>query len=436
MKIWVVKTSEMLASDNNSGRLLRSGLLAQMLDARDHEVTWWMSTFDHANRRSRSGHDAVRPFGTRGTIRMIHSPGYRQSVSFARLRDHAIWGRAFAREIERVPVPDIILCAYPTIEAAAVCVRYARRRGVPVVIDLRDMWPDIFAEFVPAALKPVVHWLLWPWRSRARSALRDATALFAITEEFLSWGLGLAGRARREWDGAFLLAYPGGAAVPAGGAPAARAAEFWDELGVKFEEGFNVVVVGSMTRRRFEMDTVIEAANVLQNDVGPVRFILVGDGDDLPSYRRLARDSCHVIFPGWLSAVQIGELLRRAHLGLVPYRNTPDLVMSVPNKVGEYLAAGVPVATCLRGTLARLLYAGRCGLSFEPNDPTSLATLVRRLRVDDSLRRELSDNARQVYSTELAADSVYGRLIERLQIIAAGAHEPRTVQTNSTRISA
>ena len=431
MNVWVVKTSEMLASDNGNGRLLRSGLVAHMLDARGHTVTWWMSTFDHANRRSRAQQDTTVPFGARGAIRMIASPGYRESVSLARVRDHAIWGRAFRRAIESAAHPDIIFCAYPTIEAAAICVRFGQQRAVPVVVDLRDMWPDIFSEFAPAALKPLAHGVLWPWRAHARAALRGATALFAITEEFLSWGLKLAGRARREWDASFLLAYPeSGPASPAD----ASAAGFWDERAVTRAAGFNVVLVGSMTKRRFEMDTVIAAARELQRDAGRVQFILAGDGDDLPGYRAQARDCGNVIFPGWLSAAQIRELLARAHLGLVPYRNAPDLVMSVPNKVGEYLAAGVPVATCLEGALARLLSARRCGVQFEAADPASLAAVVRRLRADEPQRLQLSANARAAYQEELAAATVYGRLIGRLEAIAGAGVGTGQAEADAGRI--
>ena len=271
MNVWVVKTSEMLASDNGNGRLLRSGLVAHMLDARGHRVVWWMSTFDHANRRSRVLQDSSQPFGARGAIRMLHSPGYRKSVSLARLRDHVVWGRAFRRAIETAsPLPDVIFCAYPTIEAAATCVRFGQQHGVPVVVDLRDMWPDIFAEAAPTALKPVARRMLWPWRARARAALRGATALFAITEGFPSSGLKLAGRERREWDEAFPLAYPDPAPeASAGGAAVAQARAFWDGLGIACGHGFNVVFVGSITSRRLEMDAVLAAARELQRDAGP-----------------------------------------------------------------------------------------------------------------------------------------------------------------------
>jgi glycosyltransferase involved in cell wall biosynthesis len=99
--------------------------------------------------------------------------------------------------------------------------------------------------------------------------------------------------------------------------------------------------------------------------------------------------------------------------------------MSVPNKVGEYLAAGVPVASCLEGTLARLLSERNCGLQFEASDPASLATVVRGLRADEPQRLTLGANARVAYREELAAERVYGRLIERLEAIAMEANASR-----------
>jgi glycosyltransferase involved in cell wall biosynthesis len=137
-----------------------------------------------------------------------------------------------------------------------------------------------------------------------------------------------------------------------------------------------------------------------------------------------------------VNAAQIRTLLSRAHLGLVPYRNTPDLMMSVPNKVGEYLAAGVPVAACLRGTLARLLSERHCGLQFEAAQPTSLVTLVRRLRDDAHLRSTLSANALLAYQEELSGAVVYGRLIARLEAIAAAAAGDRGgIATERIRVS-
>ena len=197
--------------------------------------------------------------------------------------------------------------------------------------------------------------------------------------------------------------------------------EFWDRHGVNRDEGFNVVLIGSITGRRVEMDAVLSAARALRHESRPVRFIIAGDGDDLALYRRRAEDCPNVLFSGWLRVPQIRELLARAHLGLVPYRNTPDYVMSVPTKAAEYFAGAVPVATSLHGTLPRLLHERQCGRQFDAAHPESLVALVRTLRDDPAQWSSLSANAQSTFRNEFVAENVYGHLIDRLEAIAMTA---------------
>jgi glycosyltransferase involved in cell wall biosynthesis len=434
MRTWVVKTSEMLATDQGRGRLLRSGQIAHLLDRRGHEVTWWMSTFDHAARRQRNTADTEMRFGERGRIRMLRSPGYRSTVSFTRLIDHALWGRRFALALRVETPPDIIFCAYPTIESAWVCTRFGLRHGVPVVLDLRDMWPDIFFYAKGPALDPLMRVAFAPYTWMARAAFRDATALFGITEEFVDWGLRYAGRARNEWDAGYPLAYP--RPTPAGdSSPASRDADaFWNSHGVRRESAFNVVVIGALNGRAYEMEAVIDAARALARDASPVRIIVCGDGDEAPRFRKLAADCPNVLFPGWISAPQIQAILRRSHLGLVPYRNTPDFEMSIPNKAVEYLSAGVPVGTSLGGTLQRVLETNDCGFHYDSADPFALVAGIRALRDSPDLHARRSSAARDLFDRSFVSENVYGALTARLESIASAAKAASHVV--KTRVSA
>jgi glycosyltransferase involved in cell wall biosynthesis len=389
-------------------------MIAELLDKRGHDVTWWMSTFDHAHRRQRAPQDLARPFGSRGTIRMLRSPGYRRTVSVRRLIDHILWGRRFARAVRMLPAPDVILCAYPTIESAWVCTRFGLVSGRPVAVDLRDMWPDIFSRTAGTAFAPLVRLLLLPYERMARRALGGATALFGITDEFLEWGLAKAGRPRRPADAAFPLAYP---------APAREidpaAARFWNDLGVTGDGSFNVVFIGSLNGRGYDMQPVIDAARQLAQSDADVRFVLCGAGDDLARLRSLSANVSSIRWPGWISAPQIRALLARAHLGLVPYRNTPDLAISVPNKAAEYMASGVPVATSLRGTLRRVLTENGCGWTYDDADAAALAKGIRDLKGDAERRAAMGQRARELYEREYRAEDVYNRLVDRLESLAA-----------------
>ena len=419
MKFWVIKTSEMLAEDGNRGRLLRSGLIATTLEDRGHDVTWWMSTFDHANRRQRADHDEERRFGSRGRIVMLRSPGYGRSVSPRRMLDHAVWGARFAAAAKRAPRPDAIICSYPTIESAYVASRYGRRHGVPVIVDLRDMWPDILAS-AAGRLEPVARLALAPWRFLAGRALRDATGLYAITEEFLDWGLAMAGRDRRADDAAFPLAYP---SPDRGPDPTAEA--FWDRQDVVADGTITVVFIGALNGRSYRLEPVLEAARRLAAESAPVRFVICGDGDDLPRLKELTAGCVNVVLPGWISAPQVRALLARSQLGLVPYRNTPDFLMSVPNKAAEYLSFGVPVATSLGGTLARVLAQNGCGGSYAEHSAEELLALIRSLTTDPARTAALATAARRLFEREYRAEDVYNRLAARLEGLAAvGTNAP------------
>lgn len=406
MRIWVVKTSEMLGTDPG-GRLLRSGMLAHVLDSRGHEVSWWVSTFDHARRSHRQKRDYEQPFGQRGRIHALHSPGYGKVVSLRRIVDHVIWGLRFRKAIELQPRPDLILCSYPTIESAWVAVQYAKRAGIPAILDLRDMWPDALVEALPRPVRLAGRIALQPYYSLARDAVRGASGIVGITDEFLDWGLTMAGRVRGVNDAAFPLAYPGSAVVtrPPKRAPGAD---------------FLVALVGSLNGQRYEMDCVIEAARRLRADQPRVRFVVAGDGDNLQRYKSAAHDCPNMEFTGWLGAAELAKLLSSAAVGLVPYRNTPDFMMSVPNKAVEYLASGVPVLTSLRGTLPRVLDASRCGARFDASNPETLCAIIRDLRDDPARLQDMSVRAATLFRREFAAEVVYERFASHLERVAAG----------------
>ena len=58
MRAWLLTVGEPLPCDGPNERLHRTGLLAEALHSRGHEVLWWSSTFDHARKRFR---ESTRP---------------------------------------------------------------------------------------------------------------------------------------------------------------------------------------------------------------------------------------------------------------------------------------------------------------------------------------------------------------------------------------
>jgi glycosyltransferase involved in cell wall biosynthesis len=420
MNIWLVTVGEPLPIDSGSQRLLRAGLLAELLAHNEHQVTWWTSSFDHVRKCHRVNDDQVVAIKDNYSIRLLHGRGYDRNVSVARLIDHWQIARKFRRLSHTLDRrPDVVLCSFPPVELSAECVRFGAQFGVPVALDIRDLWPDIFLNLAPPPMRPLARAVLWPYFRLAKYALRHADAVLAINEPFVEWGLGCAGRTRGAFDRSFPMAYPSGDPTFD---EQGRAREFWNRLDVfQGDEYFNVIFAGTIGRQ-FELEPVIEAAKALAGS--NFKFILCGTGDRFDHIRMLAHAVPNVIMPGWVGAAEIWAVMRLAQVGLAPYHDEESFTHSLPNKSLEYLSAGLPVVSSLPGALARLLADNRCGITYANRDARDLRAALEMLRNNPELRAAMSQNAKLVFETDYRAEKVYAKMIAHLEALGARKAAP------------
>lgn len=416
---WIVTSGEPLPTDPGGARLLRHGIVAAMLVERGWSVVWWTSNFDHTAKRGRQSGAApvVYRVGPNYRIVLLPSAGYRRNVSLARVLDHRQVADAFTGAAPGEPAPDVVLCSYPTIELAAAATRFGQRHGVPVLLDVRDLWPDILGEVLPGPLKWLARPILWPYGRQGRRALCAATALTGITEPIVDWACRKAGRQRRSTERAFPLACtpPERPDVPA----VRQAAQRWLERGVGADR-FVVSFFGAMGEQ-FDFDTVLAAAQLLEHTYPQVLFVLCGQGRELERLQSHARTHANVMAPGWQGRADLHSLMYRSAAGLAPYFNEHSFTLSVPNKVIEYCSGGLPVLSSLRGETERLLASNDCGLTYAEQDGAALAACIRLLFDDASLRGQLGRNALRLFNERFTAERVYGELIEELGRLAAAA---------------
>ncbi len=294
MNIWIVAVGEPLPIEQSNERLLRAGILSRMLAARGHQVTWWTSTFLHMKKQHVFDSDRMVEVEPGVRMRLLHGLSYDSNVSLRRLIDHWIIGRKFAGQAASEPRPDLILCSFPTIELSLEAVKYGRRESVPVVLDVRDLWPDIFVALAPRGLRSLMRLVLAPYFSMTRRAFEGASTVVAINEGFVDWGVKRAGRNRTSRDRAFPMGYPD--VEPS--EDAIRAAkEFWNSLGVAGDGVFKAIFVGNIGRQ-FEFEPIVEVARRMAGE--PVQFVICGTGNFRETLLRLSKELPNILLPGWV----------------------------------------------------------------------------------------------------------------------------------------
>lgn len=413
MKLWLMTVGEPLPLPGTQVRLWRTGLLAKTLVARGHSVTWWTSSVDHFNKCSFTNASERRVVERGLTLQFLHGRLYQRNVSPARWCNHRQIASQFVRLAPTHEDPDVILCSYPTIELSAAAVRYGHAKDIPVLLDIRDLWPDEMAVRLPRSLRPLARWLLWPMYRQAEFALRGANGLVAVSQRYLGWGLAHARRERTPIDAIFTHGYPTPASTDRADARSLRWLAERGIDGTRRVFWFAGTFVGSI-----DLDTVIDAAKRLR-DHPDVLFVLSGSGERDGEWRDKARGLDNVVFTGWLDREQLCALASVAWVGLGAYKR--GALMSLTNKIFEYMAYGLPVLSALPGEARGIIERGGCGEFYEPGSASALASAIRRLCGDSARRDAMAARARQLFQRDYAAEAVYPRLAEHLETVVASS---------------
>lgn len=401
MKLWLATVGEPLAVDAGGQRLLRTGQFAAWLAERGHDVTFFTGTMDHYQRRLRA--DATTVYDVVPNYRIVALAGrlYKRTVSLARFRNHADVAKSFRVVAPELAPPDIVLASYPTEELCRAMLDYAEPRGIPVAIDVRDFWPDIFSEMLPGGLRWLGPVVFRPFDAAAGRTLARADALSGMTESAMEWAARKARRAPRADDFWFPFSYK-----PAQRAPAAAARH----------DGVRLCFLGTLSRRS-NLDTLVEAFGLLAGRGVDARLTICGSGEGEAELRRRAQGLANVEFTGWVTAERLAQVMAESDLGTLPY-DRPDFHMSIPNKFVEYLAGDLPVLACTEGEVRRLLERRKCGVWTEP-DAQAIAAAVADLAAHPDRLAQMKQVARTVFHDTFEENRVFEHALERLTSLAA-----------------
>lgn len=418
LNVWIVEVSDFLPVLDAGQRLLRAGMLATALTNAGHHVHWWTSTFNHQRKRQRFDATTCVELNPRLTAHLLWGPGYKRNRSIARLRHNRTVAAGFASKAPAALMirrPDVVVAHFPTMETTDVAIRFARENGVPTLVDVRDQQPDFIVGATPRPLRPFARIALIPAFGRARRIFKGATGITGVSKSNVDWGLRKAMRKCSPFDACFPLGYPRDVSV--------------EDFDNRVLQGLHILphqlvvtFVGTFVRT-FDFGTVLDAATYLaERGILDIQIVLAGDGDQLSWVRARAAKLPNVALTGWCDQPTVARLLSVSHVGLAPY--TRDARITLPNKPIEYMAAGLPLLTSLKGELEKLVADEQIGTNYEPGDSVGLThALVSFLR-NPSERGEMGARARKLFESRFTAETIYADFAAHVAFVAS-AHTGR-----------
>ena len=421
LNVWIVSTGEPLPLSGKEGRLMRAGQLATLLAKRGHSVTWWASTFDHTQKVQLSDSQKIIQLHTNLKLVMLKGRAYSNNISIQRIGNHRDTAAAFSRATVEVAAPDIIVVCMPTIELCAAVADYAETHNVPFVIDVRDIWPDMWLDIVPAFLKPLARIFLSPYnRTLAKAVIRSA-AITAVSLPAVVWARKKAGQTMATQDRVFHLSYT---PPESSSKLTSEARQFWERYpSVVAPNSLVLAYIGSFMHRLYFDDVIAAARQLYQANEHDIVFVLCGRGPQSDLIDVASKELPNIIAPGWIDPSKAEILYKIAKVGLLPYPNGSDFPLLLPNKFGEYVSHGLPILSSLGGYVGDLLTQYNCGLVYPPDDGAALVECILRLKEDKPLQQTMRMGALSL-APQFDGFQVYGAFGDFIEAISSNSNSP------------
>jgi colanic acid biosynthesis glycosyl transferase WcaI len=285
--------------------------------------------------------------------------------------------------------PGIIYAYLPPLTVGMVAAIVGVIRGVPVVCNIHDMWPDSLQATGMlsnrTALKLVAGCCNWVYR--------HADRLVVVTPGFkrVLVDRGVPGQridVIYNWcDEAALIAAVSNTSVDLPG-----------------RGKFRITFAGNIGKAQ-ALDAVLQAALLLGDQAPEIHFVFIGGGIDVERLKRSTADLglANVSFVPRVSGNEIGWMLEASDALLVHLRKDVLFEITIPSKTQAYMAIGKPVLMAVNGEAAALVTDSGCGVLAIPEDAESIASAALELfRSDRESLRQMGARGRRYYDERLS----------------------------------
>jgi glycosyltransferase involved in cell wall biosynthesis len=311
----------------------------------------------------------------------------------------------------REETPDVVFASSPPLTVAIAGDLVARAKRAPLVLDIRDLWPESVAALGVVRARRFLH----SAERVARHLYARADRLIGVTDGIVD-GLVAAGVPRAK-----IAKITNGVDVGLYDSPPARDS-MRETLGLA--DRFLCVYVGGMGILH-DVGTLVGAAAHLRGT--PVHFLLVGQGDDRPRLERIVREEglTNVTFHDPVPKARVPGLIASADCAVYSLKNEPFFRGTFPNKNFDYLAAGTPVVLAVEGESAELVRDAGAGIVTPPEDPAGLAAGIRALAataVDE--RRRMAERGRSYVLRNYRREDLARKLERVLRDVCGATSRP------------
>ena len=298
--------------------------------------------------------------------------------------------------------PDVIIATSPPIFVALLGLLLSKIWRVPLVLDVRDIWPESAVQMGNLRSgSPVVKLLeaieVLLYRNAAKITVATPGMVKIVRDRI----------AQPEKDVSFI---PCAVNIPKYYQPKNRTNDCFST------NKFNVLYAGLHGHAQ-NLNCLLDVADRLQGNED-IHFTFVGDGPEKSKLQEIAKikNLRNVTFMNPVSKEEIGQFYLGADVAIVPLMDLQVFKTVFPSKTFELMAFGVPIILGVGGQIEELAEKNKAALCVEPDNVSMYEEAILRLYENPDLRLDLSKSARSLATTQFSYDTTnpkFGAVIEQ-----------------------
>lgn len=388
--------------DNEKG-YTRFKFLSEFLVDAGYDVDLITTTFQHWEKAQRNISE-VQKIKYKFNLKFIYEPGYKKNIDLRRVHSHKVAAKNLTALLEKEGDYDLIYCEIPPNDVALAAAKYAKKKGIPFVPDVNDLWPEAMRMVMDI---PVIsNVMFYPLQRDAEKVYSLVSGIVGTSDEYRDRPL-----KNQKLDVPKVTVYVGNEIREFD----AGVKKYSPEI-EKEDEEFWVTYAGTIGTSYDIRTLVLTGEELIRRRKLDIKIKILGGGPLKEEMEQLARENhCeNVEFVGYVPYEKMAAYLAKSDIVVNSFvKKAPQ---SIVTKIGDYLASGHPmINTCMSPEFRKKVETDGFGINIMPEDEEILADAIEKLYESKELREAMGKKAREVAESQFNRPESYEKIVELIR---------------------
>ena len=377
--------------------------IGDFLSDAGYQVDLITTTFQHWEKAQRDI-DTIKKEDYKFRLKFIYEPGYRKNIDPRRIWSHHIAAKNLTKLLEQDGDYDLIYCEIPPNDVALAAAEYAKKKGIPFVTDVNDLWPEAMRMVLDI---PVVSDILfYPLQRDAEKVYSLVSGIIGTSDEYRDRPL-----KNQKLDVPRKTVYVGNEI-----AEFDKGVETYGPQIQKPGGEFWVSYAGTIGTSYDIRTMVLAGRELLDRGIDQIKIKILGGGPLKEELENLAKEKecTNVEFVGYAPYPKMAAYLAKSDILVNSFvKKAPQ---SIVTKIGDYLAAGKPmINTCMSPEFRQKVEIDGFGINILPEDVKILTDAIMDLYKDREGCRIMGEKARKIAEEQFDRPESYKKIIELIE---------------------